>query len=213
MSIENSAFVVQRGDEQFSCLGSDLGDKLQDDDLLISQRGANHGSVVKDNIDDADLFVVTDGDNGHKSVTGAQVKGLFSESFPDPVLGGLIPGEIITVTTGQWKVGAYSWWIGQSDSGAESGNVTGVDVYCWPNGLDPIENPEKYATLKVLEVDQMYEDGGMRERTLPSKMEVQKCPHSGFDSGTNQFIVMENDGSISEYSSWTELTTDWPIHT
>ena len=162
------------------------------------------------------LFIVTDGDNGHKSVTGAQFKELFlpsSPSFPDPVLGGLIPGEIITVTNNQCKVGAYSWWTGQSNSGSESGNVTGVDVYCWPNGLDPLVDTDKFATLKVLEVDQMYEDGGMRERTLPSKMEVQKCPHSGFDSGTNQFVVMEDDGSIPAYSSWCELTTDWPVHT
>ena len=84
MAIEDATFVVQRGDEKFSCLGSDLGDKLQDDDLLIAQRGDNHGSVVKNNIDDSDLFVVTDGDNGHKSVTGAQVKELWNEAEPDP---------------------------------------------------------------------------------------------------------------------------------
>jgi len=76
MAIEDATFIVQRGATQFSCLGSELGDKLLDDDLLIAQRGDNRGSIVKANIQDNDLFVVTDGDNGHKSVTGAQVKAL-----------------------------------------------------------------------------------------------------------------------------------------
>jgi hypothetical protein len=79
MTIETATFAVQRGDTQFSCLGSELGAKLLDDDLLIAQRGGNHGSIVKGSIQDTDLFVVTDGDNGHKSVTGAQVKGLFAK--------------------------------------------------------------------------------------------------------------------------------------
>ena len=39
MSIEDATFVVQRGDEQFSCLGSELKAKLIDADLLIAQEG------------------------------------------------------------------------------------------------------------------------------------------------------------------------------
>ena len=83
MSIDSATFVVQRGDAQLSCLGSELGERLRDDDLLIAQRGDNHGSIVKGNIQDADLFIVTDEDNGHKSVTGAQVKKLFADE-PKP---------------------------------------------------------------------------------------------------------------------------------
>ena len=82
MAIEDATFVVQRGDNQLSCLGSELEVKLLDDDLLIAQRGDTHGSIVKANIQDTDLFVVTDGDNGHKSVTGIQVKDLISDE-PD----------------------------------------------------------------------------------------------------------------------------------
>ena len=82
MTIDNATFVVQRGDTQFSCLGSELGSKLLDDDMLVAQRGDTHGSIVKANIQDDDLFVVTDGDNGHKSVTGAQVKDLFAPAGP-----------------------------------------------------------------------------------------------------------------------------------
>ena len=46
MSIENATFVVQRGDEQFSCLGKDLKDKLEDGDMMILQRGAEKRSWV-----------------------------------------------------------------------------------------------------------------------------------------------------------------------
>ena len=42
MSIETATFVVQRGDEQFSCLGSELKDKLQSEDMMIVQRGSEH---------------------------------------------------------------------------------------------------------------------------------------------------------------------------
>lgn len=81
-SLNDATFVVQRGDTQFSCLGSELGAKLLDDDLLIAQREGNNGSIVKGSIQDTDLFLVIDGDNGHKSVTGAQVKGLFTPPGP-----------------------------------------------------------------------------------------------------------------------------------
>ena len=37
MSIQDATFIVQRGGQQFSCLGKDLKDKLLDDDLLIAQ--------------------------------------------------------------------------------------------------------------------------------------------------------------------------------
>ena len=97
MSIDSATFVVQRGDAQFSCLGSELGSKLLDDDLLAAQRGDNHGSIIKANIQDTDLFVVTDGDNGHKSVTGAQVKSLFG---PQPVV---LWRQNMTIYTGKSK--------------------------------------------------------------------------------------------------------------
>ena len=59
MSIDNATFVVQRGDTQSSCLGSDLQSKLQDDDLLIAQKDDDYvkvsGSDFKqDNPDPAD---------------------------------------------------------------------------------------------------------------------------------------------------------------
>ena len=39
MSIETAVFAVQRGDQQFSCKGSELRDKLTDGDILLVNRG------------------------------------------------------------------------------------------------------------------------------------------------------------------------------
>jgi len=45
MSIDNATFVVQRGDEKFSCQGSDLKGKLLADDLLIAQQDDDYVKV------------------------------------------------------------------------------------------------------------------------------------------------------------------------
>ena len=37
MSVDNATFIVQRGDEKFSCIGSELNDKVRGDDLFIIQ--------------------------------------------------------------------------------------------------------------------------------------------------------------------------------
>ena len=108
MAIADATFVVQRGDEHFSCTGSELEAKLLDDDLLIAQRGETYGNIVKANIQDADLFIVTDEDNGHKSVTGAQVKALFA---PDGA------GEINTLGV-VWTPGTKEMTCVKTEGGA-----------------------------------------------------------------------------------------------
>ena len=46
MSIEDATFLVQRGDDKFSCLGKDLEDTLRNGDMLVAQRGDEHMSWV-----------------------------------------------------------------------------------------------------------------------------------------------------------------------
>ena len=106
MAIDSATFAVQRGDQQFSCLGSELDAKLLDDDLLLAQRGDTHGHIVKGDIQDTDLFVVTDGDNGHKSVTGAQVKTLFG---PPPMPWEGHDGGIFHIKNGGETITLYTY--------------------------------------------------------------------------------------------------------
>jgi len=163
----DATFVVQRGDTQFSCLGSELGDKLLDDDLLVAQRGDNHGSIVKANIQDTDLFSVTDGDNGHKSVTGAQLKTLF-ETIPTHWAGwnGGIWHVRVTghmeLRIGQSKTEVYSWLPDGSDrkkiylvqSGEERVFVTDPDLEMVFGRNPKITNGNthnKYAEFEILD--------------------------------------------------------------
>ena len=68
MAIEDATFLVQRGDEQFSCLGGELKDKLQGGDIMFVQRGAEQKSwVIKgmpwEGHDGSVWHVIVDGDS------------------------------------------------------------------------------------------------------------------------------------------------------
>lgn len=206
MSIQDATFVVQRGADQFSCLGSELGAKALDSDLLLAQRGDTHGSIVKANIQDADLFVVTDGDNGHKSVTGAQVKSLFTP--PEPELNSLVVGAIINITSGQWDSYSWSWWNGASGYNT---SATGIAVYVTQNGMPHVQSKDKFATLKVLEVKEMTNGTSPTLRMMPSKLEVVASPYGGFDASTNDFGIVR-DGVIDGWSNTCTCATSYPLY-
>ena len=224
MSLEDATFVVQRGDEQLSCLGKDLSDKVVDN-LMLCQDGEVHKSiqlftklkiwenwaynadsselplshpaknpgnidktwidvkrmhsgdsgsvfaavsalkpgdkvyingeltVVEDtyswssdtrfsikvgfetpmpdsgqtvvyidflalqDVPDDILFIVTDGDNGHKSVTGAQVKDLLKPELPDLPDSPDGAGEINTLGV-VWTPGTKEMTCVKTDGGA-----------------------------------------------------------------------------------------------
>ena len=88
--ILSTLFIIQRGDEQFSCKGSELEDKLQGVDRIAIQRGDTlYGYVITtDNtnkidistIRDTDLLACTDTNGTTYTVTGAQFKELFGPS-------------------------------------------------------------------------------------------------------------------------------------
>ena len=139
MSIETATFVVQRGAGQFSCLGSELIVKLLDSDLLLAQRGATHGNIVKGNIQDGDLFIVTDGNNGHKSVTGAQLKAILAPSEPEeldtPLLKGVgLAGEVLTCDNAL-PGSTFKWFKTQSGTTNQISGQTSATYTCTVSDL------------------------------------------------------------------------------
>lgn len=139
MSIETATFVVQRGDGQFSCSGSELQVKLLDGDLLLAQRGATHGNIVKGNIRDGDLFIVTDRNNGHKSVTGAQLKSILEPSEPEeldpPRLQGIgLVGGVLTCYNAL-PLSTFKWFKTQSGTTLQIKGQTSATYTCTVSDL------------------------------------------------------------------------------
>ena len=82
MTIESAKFIVQRGADQFSCLGDQLKDKLQSGDLLVVQHNADDAAsrYVWNNVDgiqDTDWLCCTDDDGVTYKVRGDRFKEVF----------------------------------------------------------------------------------------------------------------------------------------
>ena len=105
-----SLFAVQRGGKLYSCLGDDLADNLQDDDLLtVGRDGTTYGWIVEDTSRPWDEY---DGGVWHvKNVIG-DIIDLFPGSFIAYNTDGTERGEIDTIQEGEEVVFLTSKYVG-----------------------------------------------------------------------------------------------------
>ena len=195
MSIDAATFVVQRGSNKFSCTGSDLSTFVQDTDLLVAQSNGSsisvtgadlNGGAVPDDL----LFIVQDGVQGFKSVTGSQVNALFDTPRPPGVY--LQEGAIIDVLDYQYDDNAVVWQ-GKLLNKCTRNPVTSTCYVPVTSSLltSPADGDGGYAWLLVLETAELetwdtYHNEPFASVVLPSKFEViQGGTQPGFNSDTN----------------------------
>lgn len=115
MSIESAIFVVDRNGVRYGVAGSDLSDKLEANDVLVSNRNGVTNSFTYtgdvSEIEDTDLFVCTDEDGVTKTVTGAQFKGMFGST------------SLTLVTDVEWEFDADNRIVITKDATATDGGT------------------------------------------------------------------------------------------
>ena len=168
MSIETAVFAVQRGDQQFSCKGSDLTDKVVTGDLFAIQRGDTPYKGTSDQVQDTDLLACTDTDGVSYKVTGAQFKTLLVPPLPPPPPP-TPPKELVPLPDGVTLNLSKDMVVNKQSSGAgiiphdpwitiDIRTSINTDDYlfcmCWPhfsgNGGDVIRGPNSDRDRAVL---------------------------------------------------------------
>ena len=217
MTIETAVFAVQRGDKQFSCVGSELNDKTVAGDLFAIQRGDKTSKGTSDQVQDTDLLACTDVDSITYKVTGTQFKSLFNSipSWQDP----LKP---------VWHIKNLAK-VASPDSDelrhlfVGAAYVTHMEVYS-PNASDPnknladLNNPDDPES--VLHFFDGTENGYVDEVTdfldaihaefpdYPDEIELVEL-----DAGKEYYIVSSHPLFLSDNMSWDfgELTNTTPV--
>lgn len=209
MTIETAYFVVQRGSQQFKCLGSELSDKLQTGDLLAVQHNDDkaaskwaYGDV--NDILDTDWLGCTDTDDVTYKVRGSEFKGLFKvpevkvtvEKYDYVCKTSSKPGS--NSTGGRMQVVPKIEWI--DPQGPYSVNVLSIDYWAPRGYYDPCSysSSGRYYYHDLRNADPQTEIDPTIEPIIPYKVKYElRKGDTVVDTITSEPVELEAGPSYS----------------